>query len=158
MHWSLSPETPTVVSIPTGSGKTALAMAAPFLLEEPPTRILVVVPTRALREQMTANFQNCAVLRRVGALPPESDFDSNPTVVEITGRVRDWGSLESDDVVVGLPDSISPAYYEAEAKPPPDLFDLVVIDEAHHAPAPTWLNILEHFQARAVLLTATPVR
>ncbi|HEY4684483.1 MAG TPA: DEAD/DEAH box helicase family protein [Dehalococcoidia bacterium] len=158
MHWSLSPETPTVVSIPTGSGKTALAMAAPFLLEEPPTRILVVVPTRALREQMTANFQNCAVLRRVGALPPESDFDSNPTVVEITGRVRDWGSLESADVVVGLPDSISPAYYEAEAKPPPDLFDLVVIDEAHHAPAPTWLNILEHFQARAVLLTATPVR
>ena len=39
------------------------------------------------------------------------------------------------------------------------MFDLVVIDEAHHAPAETWRAILDHFnQASSLLLTATPRR
>ena len=43
--------------------------------------------------------------------------------------------------------------------PPADFFDLVVVDEAHHAPAPNRRAILEHFgAARKVLLTATPRR
>lgn len=55
--------------------------------------------------------------------------------------------------------SISPGHYPPEAAPPPDLFDLVIIDEAHHAPAPTWTGILGHFTSpQALLLTATPVR
>ncbi|OKH61230.1 hypothetical protein EB73_30780 [Mycobacterium sp. SWH-M3] len=62
-------------------------------------------------------------------------------------------------MVVALPQSISPDHYDDGSKPPADLFDLVIIDEAHHAPARTWRAILDHFDgARKVLLTATPRR
>ncbi len=74
---------------------------------------------------------------------------------EVSGAV-DWDELAAFDVVVGLPNSLSPTKYETE--PPRDFFDLVVVDEAHHTPAETWRSLLEHFDARALLLTATPIR
>ncbi len=41
----------------------------------------------------------------------------------------------------------------------PERFDVVVIDEFHHAEAPTYLRLLEHFRPRQLLgLTATPER
>jgi hypothetical protein len=159
MHWSLGPTVPTVISIPTGSGKTAMAMAAPHFLEEPPGRVLVVAPTRALRDQLTDNFATNDVLRRMGAMPSREEYDGVPNVVALTGRVQDWTSLDDADVVVALPNTISPAHYEQGTQPPTDLFDLVIVDEAHHAPAPTWTEILDHFKSRrSLLLTATPLR
>lgn len=42
---------------------------------------------------------------------------------------------------------------------PQDAFDVVVIDEFHHADAPTYRKIIEHFQPKELLgLTATPER
>ena len=41
----------------------------------------------------------------------------------------------------------------------PDHFDVVIVDEFHHAAAPTYERILEHFQPKVLLgLTATPER
>jgi superfamily II DNA or RNA helicase len=41
----------------------------------------------------------------------------------------------------------------------PDKFDLIIIDEAHHATARTWRDILEHYSDAMVLgVTATPIR
>ncbi len=41
----------------------------------------------------------------------------------------------------------------------PDAFDVVIVDEFHHAAAPTYRRLLEHFQPRVLLgLTATPDR
>jgi DNA repair protein RadD len=42
---------------------------------------------------------------------------------------------------------------------PPELFQLVIVDEAHHSNAGTWAAVLEHFAAAKVLgVTATPIR
>lgn len=41
---------------------------------------------------------------------------------------------------------------------PNNHFDLVVVDEAHHAAAGTWKAVLDHFHCRALGLTATPHR
>lgn len=42
---------------------------------------------------------------------------------------------------------------------PPDHYDVVIIDEFHHAPAPTYRRLLEHVHPRELLgLTATPER
>lgn len=108
-----------------------------------------------LRGQTVTAFRNQEVLRRMGALSGEAD----PKVLEVKGRLTSWSECEDADVVVALPQSISPDHYDEDAKPPTDLFDLVIVDEAHHAPAPTWRAILDHFdEARKVLLTATPRR
>jgi superfamily II DNA or RNA helicase len=141
-----------VIAVPTGAGKTALALASPYLLQA--RRVLVVVPSRDLRQQIANEFRSERVLQEVGALTTTG----HPDVMELTGRVSAWSDLHSADVVVALPNSISPTHYPDDP-PPPDLFDLIVIDEAHHTPAPTWTAILDHFRrARSVLLTATPQR
>ncbi|MEZ5079641.1 MAG: DEAD/DEAH box helicase family protein [Thermoleophilia bacterium] len=152
-QWSLAGSDRPLVSVPTGVGKTAIALAAPFLASA--QRVLVVVPTKELRRQMTAQFKSQGVLRAIGALP-ESTVD-RPRVMEASGRSPDWDELRTVDVVVGIPASISPAH-SGDSPPPDDLFDFVIVDEAHHAPAVTWLAILEHYQARSLLLTATPHR
>ena len=39
----------------------------------------------------------------------------------------------------------------------PENYDLVIIDEAHHYPAPTWRTIVNHFSSsKRLFLTATP--
>jgi superfamily II DNA or RNA helicase len=79
--------------------------------------------------------------------------------MEVKGRLSSWRECDNADVVVALPQSISPDHYDEGSKPPADLFDSVIVDEAHHAPARTRRAILDHFDgARTVLLTATPRR
>lgn len=151
-QWSLAEGESPLVSVPTGVGKTALALAAPFLAGA--NRTLVVVPTQELRRQTVERFRSQDILRAIGALPGADG--TRPVVLEVKGRVEDWSTIEAADIVVALPASISPVHYDA----PPDegLFDLIVVDEAHHAPAATWNAILEHFSAKSLLLTATPQR
>jgi hypothetical protein len=59
---------------------------------------------------------------------------------------------------VSTPSAASPGIKGVPA-PPPDLFDLVLVDEAHHSPAPTWNALIAAFPAaKVVLFTATPFR
>lgn len=152
-QWSLAGSEAPLVSVPTGVGKTAIALAAPYLARA--RRTLVVVPTQELRRQTVERFRTQDVLLRIGALREEGF--RGPVVHEAAGRCDQWSQYEAADVVVGIPASISPAQL-GQDPPPQDLFDLVIVDEAHHAPAATWLAILEHFSSRALLLTATPHR
>ncbi len=116
----------------------------------------MLVPKRDLRVQITEAFASQQLLRTVGVLPEGA---GTPKVTEVTGLVPDWRALETSDVVVALPHSISPIHYSADSLPPRDLFDLIIVDEAHHAPARMWRELLEHFSPTpALLLTATPRR
>ena len=154
--YSIERRRPSVVVMPTGSGKTGVMMATPFLTGA--ERVLVVTPSRLVRTQITEEFRTMRLLRHVGLLP---DDDSSPRVKEIEKRLaepEDWKALRNFDVVVTTPNSASPAY-EAVASPPEDLFDLVLVDEAHHSPARTWNGLLDSFpSAKRVLFTATPFR
>ncbi|OZC82328.1 helicase [Rhodococcus sp. 06-412-2C] len=152
-HWAIHRRKPALIAVPTGSGKTAIALAAPYIVGA--LRTLVVVPSTQLRAQTVEAFQNQEVLRRIGAVTARG----NPKVLEVKGRVSLWSDCEAADVVVALPQSISPEHYDEDSMSPYDLFDLVIVDEAHHAPARTWRAILDHFdEAKKVLLTATPRR
>lgn len=152
-HWAVHHRKPALIAVPTGAGKTGIALAAAHMAS--PRRVLVVVPSTQLRQQLVQAFSNQALLRAAGAL----NGDQDPSVLEVTGRMESWQHCRAHDVVIGLPQSISPEHYDDSSKPPKDLFDLVIVDEAHHSPARTWRAILDHFpSARKVLLTATPRR
>lgn len=152
-HWAVHHRKPALIAAPTGSGKTGIALAAPYIVEA--TRTLVVVPSTQLRRQMASAFETQALMRQVGAVAG----DESPNVLEVTGRLESWEGCKDADVVVALPQSISPEHYGGANKPSPDLFDLIIVDEAHHVPARTWRAIVDHFDnARKVLLTATPRR
>lgn len=145
---------PAIVCLPTGYGKTSLMMALPLLLG--PARVLIVEPSSALRKQVHSHFSVLSTLRRIGALPEDGPL---PAVHLHVGRPQsqaEWSQLEQFDVVVSTPGSSSPAIAPGS---PADLFDLIIFDEAHHAPADSWVAYVEHYtQARFIFLTATPFR
>ena len=154
-HFTLF-DSPAVVVMPTGSGKTAVLMLSAYLLQA--KRVLVITPSVFVREQIQQDFETLSTLKKVGALtievPAPSVFENKKMVTSL----EQWEAFRAFDVVVATPNSVSPAK-DAIPEPPAKLFDLVLIDEAHHSPAKTWNAILEVFkQARCVLFTATPFR
>jgi len=155
-HFTVSRERALVV-MPTGSGKTAVLTLTPYLLQA--DRVLVITSNRPVRHQIHAEFSTQRTLLNLGVV---TDIAApGPRVEEVEGRVSTtdaWEALRDCDVVVALPDSVSPAL-PGIAPPPPDLFDLVLVDEAHHAPADTWNAVLAAFpEARRAFFTATPTR
>ena len=147
---------PGIITMPTGSGKTAVLIAAAFVLRA--KRVLIIAPSRLVREQIAEEVASLRTLRDAGAIG--EDIPS-PTVFSTKKRItssEEWEAMRGFDVVVGTIQSISPEYPDTP-EPPADLFDLVLVDEAHHSPARTWRALLDHFgDAKRVLFTATPFR
>lgn len=129
----------------------------PFLLGS--RRVLVVTPSRLVRGQIAEQFAELSLLREIGVVDPA--LDVWPVVREVERRIAsadDWQALDGADVVVGTVNSVSPGY-EVIPAPPSDLFDLILVDEAHHSAARTWNELLDAFpDAKRVLVTATPFR
>jgi superfamily II DNA or RNA helicase len=147
---------PALVVMPTGSGKTAVLTIAPYLLGA--GRVLIVTPSRLVREQIADDIKELRTLKRLGVLPQEI---SPPKTRELATRIKsmsDWEALRDHDVVIAAPPSVSPTIAGIPA-PPAVLFDLLLIDEAHHEQAATWQSLLNAFKtAKRVLFTATPYR
>lgn len=143
--------------MPTGSGKTAVLTLAPFLLRA--ERILVITSNRLVRHQIQDELRTLKTLRNLGVVP---DIRMpSPRVQEVKQRIGDegqWNALRDFDAVVALPNSVSPGI-EGVSSPPEDLFDLVLVDEAHHVPAAIWNSVLAALpDSRRAFFTATPTR
>jgi superfamily II DNA or RNA helicase len=148
-HFTVRDEAALIV-MPTGTGKTAVIMGLPYVLGA--KRVLVLASSRVIRSQIAQDFASLRTLKHLRALGPDI---ASPKVKEQSAIVSDWNELKEYDVVVSLPGAI--ARHMANA--PKDLFDLVVVDEAHHSPAKTWRVVMKHFgNSRQALFTATPFR
>ncbi|MFS8172338.1 DEAD/DEAH box helicase [Vreelandella titanicae] len=147
---------PGIVTMPTGSGKTAVLMAAAYLLRA--KRILIITPSRLVREQIAEQFETLTVLKKIEALQNDVPAPKVYSTRERLGADEGWELMKDFDVIVGTLPSISPSFDNIPT-PPEDLFDLVLVDEAHHSPAKTWKSIIDAFpDAKKVLFTATPFR
>lgn len=159
-HFTVRRE-PAMVVLPTGTGKTAVLMMAPFIAGS--ERALVLTPSRLVRKQVANEFSKLDTLVALGVIPEEVEQQQRqpPKVYENTRRVSslaEWNSMREYDVVVCTPQSASPVM-EGIPNPPKDLFDIILVDEAQHSPAPTWAGLIRAFpRARQVLFTATPFR
>jgi superfamily II DNA or RNA helicase len=142
--------------LPTGVGKTAVIAVLPFVLSS--KRVLIVVPSKIVRRQVSREFTSLRTLKRLRVLPADTPGPRLKMLRNIVRSAAEWESLKYYDVVVTTPQCISSAYAHV-APPPAGLFDLLVVDEAHHSAAPTWNKIIDDFaNTPAVLLTATPFR
>ncbi|EKD55596.1 MAG: hypothetical protein ACD_59C00110G0001 [uncultured bacterium] len=154
-HFSLINE-PAIVVMPTGSGKTAVLMMSAFV--ERANRILVITPSRLVRTQIKENFQTMKQLIKLKVLRENINLPKVSEIVKKPKNVEEWENFRHFDVIIGTPNSLSPGLKNMPS-PPKDLFDLILIDEAHHSPAKTWNDILETFNnAKQILFTATPFR
>jgi superfamily II DNA or RNA helicase len=158
-HFSIWDE-PCVISLPTGSGKTALMMALCFGFKA--RRVLIINPAEVLRLQTCNKFEVLDDLRTAGAIEglPKSQ---KPKVHSVENELRstaDWKALAGYDLVTATTRTTSPALTKVAA-PRSDLFDVVFVDEGHHAAAITWKELIGAFdtsKTKVILLTGTPYR
>ena len=157
-HWSVSEEPATVV-MPTGTGKTDTMLAV--LVSARCARVLVVVPTDALRMQLASRFLTLGILKRqdTAVLDAAALWPAVCVLKHIPKTVAEVNELLGRAHVIVTTSSIAgqcrQEVREAIASECSHLF----IDEAHHSEAPTWIAFRAHFAARRVLqFTATPFR
>lgn len=154
-HLDMEPATPATVVMPTGTGKTdtifALVLAGLF------KRTLLVVPSDALRAQMSERLRSLQTLRTIGAL---TDSVLSPVVHVAEGfdKASDTAAIESANVSVATPATL--ATLDADKlKSVLSLYSHIVFDEAHHVVAETWERIRSSAEDTPMLyFTATPFR
>lgn len=156
-HWTKSKDVATVV-MPTGTGKTETMLA--LLIHEKCERLLVVVPTDPLREQIATKFMGLGLLQDVmkvlgkDAKKPvvgilKSQFKTKADAIEF---------IEKSNVLIGTAKILTS--FEDE------ILEILIgntshvfIDEAHHAEARTWYDLRERFLGKKIIqFTATPYR
>lgn len=156
-HWTTDSAHPATVVMPTGTGKTD-AMVALLVAAQIP-RLLVLVPSDALRTQISERIEALGVLQQFGVVAPTA---LPPVVGRLQGRL---GSVEEAtqftracNVIVGTPSSLRASPPEVQQALIADCSHLFV-DEAHHVPAATWRSIRDQFEGRPIVqFTATPFR
>jgi superfamily II DNA or RNA helicase len=143
--------------MPTGTGKTEtmLAVYAHQRIE----RLLVLVPSDALRDQLARKFESFGVLQTFGIVSPHA-------LRPIVGQLKHGFSSQEAaalfalgcNVVVTTPSAlhVSPAKVQVAFL---SKFSHLFVDEAHHLGATTWQAIRDRFtRGKVVQFTATPFR
>lgn len=153
---ALAGESVSQAILPTGTGKTAVLTALPLAICS--RRVLVIVPSTIIRRQTANEFRTLKTLKTSRAVPADIPLPKVRTIRSGTRSIDDWEELENYDVIISTPQCISSAY-KGIVPPPKGFFDLLLIDEAHHAAARTWNQVIDdHRDVPAALLTATPFR
>lgn len=140
----------TLVSWPTGAGKTVLMAKIAEVFVRAGQRVLVLAHRQELIDQARDKIS------RWTGLPIGIEKASQKARRSGGIATRSW-LLANQPVVVASIQSIGQA--KRLASFPADEFGLVLVDEAHHAVAATWRRVLDHFADAKVLgVTATPDR
>lgn len=147
-----------IVQIPVGCGKSGLAAILPFGIAK--GRVLVVTPnltiTTGMMETLDVTNRHKCFWRTRGVLKDE-DMIGGPYACTL-----DSGNLtiaEKCHVVVTNVQQLATNTEKWLNKFSSDFFDMIIIDEAHHAAADSWQQVLNRFpSAKVVNMTATPFR
>lgn len=154
-HWTYSKE-PAIVVMPTGTGKTETMLS--ILIATKIERLVVVVPTDALRDQISNKFITLGLLKDFGVVnknvikPIVGILKKIPTLDEVDVIFETCNVIVSTMAIFGKCDEGAQIRFAARSS---HLF----IDEAHHSPADTWNNFKEKFRLKSIVqFTATPFR
>lgn len=155
-HLKVSDDIGTVV-MPTGTGKTETMLSA--LIAGKLNKVLITVPSDALRTQIATKFYKLGLLKNFGivhqdALYPRvgilyQNFPNEDDLLEF---------IENSNVVITTMNILtnnSPATLSLLN----DRFSNIFIDEAHHIEANSWKKTRECFDNKKLIqFTATPFR
>ena len=154
-HWTVSDGEATVV-LPTGTGKTETMLAV--YTHERLEKLLVIVPTDALRPQLGGKFQTLGVLKEFGIMAPQALYPHVGYLTkgfESAADAQDF--LDKSNVVVATMSIIGACSGEAR-KVIAEGFSHMFVDEAHHLGARQWESFGGQFQGTTLQFTATPFR
>lgn len=148
---------PGTVVLPTGTGKTETMLAS--LTYGMLGKVLVLVPSDSLRQQIAKKFMTLGYLPSINVLPMDV---FRPRVAILKRGIIDsekCAELISDvNVVVATPSCLQNFSSEALHCLCSECTHLF-IDEAHHVAATTWSAIRDIFKGKKIIqFTATPFR
>lgn len=154
-HWTISNDPATIV-MPTGTGKTETMLSV--MVAAKLEKVLVIVPSNALRGQISDKFILLGILAELGLI----EDILYPVVGVMNSKFKEVKDLEvflsKCNVVVTTMPLIS-GYKDHMKEKIAEEFDCLIIDEAHHVPAVTWNNFKGFFEDKKILqFTATPFR
>ena len=150
----------SLVVLPTGTGKSGVAVLAAYCCNV--VQVLVVTPSVTVANQIFADFQYKAghddvpFLERRGIFTRETRRLYMPNGALIRKTADLMPAVDVAPLIVVNAQKFG-AQSTVNLSEVPRTFPLVIIDEAHHYPARTWLDIVQHFNNSKILfLTATP--
>lgn len=121
--------------LPTGGGKTVVFSSITTSAAAKGNRVCILVHRQELLRQASASLTSLGVRHGLIAANRSMDLTMPVQVASVQTLARRLHKL------------------------PPELFQLLVVDEAHHSNAGTWAQVLKHFhRARVLGVTATPCR
>ena len=155
-HWAVMNEAATIV-MPTGTGKTETMICV--LVSSQCPRVLIVVPTDALRTQIAEKFITFGILKDLKVIAPACLY---PAVGVLKSRPKHFNEVDDFfqrcNVVITTPHIVGQAPKRIQERIANHCSTLF-IDEAHHGGAETWRAIKERFAEKRILqFTATPFR
>ncbi len=154
-HLKISDEVCTVV-MPTGTGKTETMLSV--LTSERCKKLLITVPSDALRTQIAEKFIKLGLLKQFNILDSSC---LNPKVALINKHIdlESFINLIDEVNVVVTTMNILSKFKSNELKTISTKISHCFIDEAHHTPAQSWAKIPTNFEnTKIVQFTATPFR
>ncbi|MBD8015046.1 DEAD/DEAH box helicase [Planococcus wigleyi] len=154
-HWTVSNNAATIV-MPTGTGKTETMLS--IMLSSQISRLIVIVPSDALRIQLSDKFISLGVLSELNMIS-NIDYPKVGILKEgIKDKVDFDSFLKNSNVIVTTMDMLTDLP-EQRVKMISGIVDYLFIDEAHHIAAKTWRDFKKQFYDKRILqFTATPFR
>ncbi|MBP4049118.1 DEAD/DEAH box helicase family protein [Chromobacterium violaceum] len=155
-YFSNNPSGEALVVLPTGTGKTGLISIAPFGVCN--GRVLIITPglvtkqsIRKSQEVLEDNFWvNFDIIFNPDHMPSILDYDADSLSDHL---------VECNIIYSNIQRVINSRGGCLLDRVPPDFFDMIIIDEAHHAPAESWAQVLRYFsKAKKLHVTGTPFR
>lgn len=156
-YFSAKQSEPATVVLPTGTGKTETMLATMVYRQLP--KVLVLVPSNSLRDQISNKFYGLGCLTELGVVPIDVEL---PSVVAIKRGVKSVAEadllLQKSNVFVATASVLESSDSGAIDRLCDGITDLFV-DEAHHISATTWSRVRDRFSKKRVTqFTATPFR
>ncbi|MEI5994122.1 DEAD/DEAH box helicase [Candidatus Enterococcus mansonii] len=147
-----------IVILPTGSGKTGLISLLPYNISN--GRVLIIAPQLTILNTIENSLDSGNSSNFWTDMGIINNPKNLPTVVKYEGKNTRKEHMEQANIVIANIQKLQSRnemallnQYES------NFFDMIIIDEAHHSEATTWLENLSHFsEAKVVKLTATAYR
>lgn len=159
-------------------GKSGIITLLPYILQS--KKVLILTPAIPITNQIAESFlgssgelQKCFLYKTIPYFRTDMDIDTfRDKVVENGSVIRssaDVPGMELSNLVIvnaqkfgGQSNSSLFSRNEevvANVRTSFGHFDIIIVDEAHHYPAPTWQAIMDNFRNKQIVfLTATPIR
>jgi len=151
-----NPEREIGIVLPVGCGKTGAISLIPFGVKA--NRVLILAPNTTIRDELKNNLnpshEKYFYLKRVVLEEPPY-----PEMVAIENKKINQSILDVSDVVITNIGQLQREDNIWINSLPPDYFDVILVDEAHHNIANSWVRLINKFKfAKIINFTATPRR